>query len=103
MGRILSRPAHTLTTTDPHPNPLPLRAASGQASPGRGKQRGSLANPVTEDTVPFPIAGEPDAMATVVFPFVVIFRFFNAETVDIANITWAPGSPGADPRLPSRL
>jgi hypothetical protein len=62
-----------------------------------------LANPVTDETVPYSEAGEPDALATVVFPFLVIFRFVNAEILAVAQITWAPGSPGADPRLASRL
>ena len=62
-----------------------------------------LETPVTDETVEFAEAGEPDALATVVFPFIVVFRYLNAETLEIANITWAPGSPGADPELRARL
>jgi hypothetical protein len=62
-----------------------------------------LPQPVTADTIDYSESGFPDAKVTVVFPFLVAFRFLNAETVAIADITWAPGSPGADPRLASRL
>jgi hypothetical protein len=62
-----------------------------------------LASPVTDQTENFPEAGEPDALATPIGPFIVVFRFINPETVGIANIRWGPNSPAGSGDLPRRL
>ena len=62
-----------------------------------------LASPVTTETESYPEAGEPDAFATPVGPFIVVFRFINPETVGIANIRWGPNSPAGDVGLSRRL
>ena len=62
-----------------------------------------LENPINESTVDYLEAGEADAKATEIGPFIVVFRFLNSETLAIASIRWGPSSPAGDPRLSERL
>ena len=62
-----------------------------------------LENPISRDTVDRPTAGEPDAKARTIFPFLITFRMVDADTVAIANITWCPESPGGSSELSRQL
>jgi hypothetical protein len=61
-----------------------------------------MADPL-RNAVDRPTAGEPDAKIRIVEPFLLVFRMADADTVEIANITWSPNSPGGDPTLARHL
>ncbi len=62
-----------------------------------------IASPINETTVDYAEAGEPDAKATLMGPFLVIWRFVNVEVIAVATIRWGPGSEASDPNLRRRM
>jgi hypothetical protein len=48
-----------------------------------------IANPVNESTIWYSESGYPDAQATVIGPFLVIWRQLNAEVVAVGTIRWS--------------
>ena len=62
-----------------------------------------IESPINDTTVDYPEAGEPDAKATLIGPFLVIWRFVNAEVIAVATIRWGPGSEASDPSLRRRI
>jgi hypothetical protein len=42
-------------------------------------------------------------MATSYHPFVIIWRYINAEVLGVASIRWGPDAPANDRRLRTRM
>jgi hypothetical protein len=62
-----------------------------------------LANPVNDSTIWYPEAGDPEARATVIHPFLIIWKEINAEVIAIATIRWGPDAPAGQPGIGLRM
>jgi hypothetical protein len=62
-----------------------------------------IATPENDSTIWWAESGLPDVRATFYHPFVIIWRYSNAEVLAIASIRWGPDAPANDPRFRMRM
>jgi hypothetical protein len=70
---------------------------------GQRAARSVHSQPYNESTIDYPEAGVPDARATIVGPFLVVWRFVNAEVLAVATIRWGPDADASARDLSQRM